>query len=133
MRSRNWVHTAEQGLVFVGPSRVVNDTVDGRGNFGGCLLLFRSGFGEMGIDQFRGPGLQHFRHAVEDLTAIVGGAFRPARPGFGGRLDSVSHILAGAKGNVCEELALAVVDLVGAVAFGANKRSSDIAFRSFGD
>ena len=102
MRTRNGVHTAEQGAVFVGPSRIVNDAVDGSLD----LALRRRAVGlrgHDGTDQFLRARLDHFGEPVEDLPAIVGAAGGPGGKSLRRGLDRVAEILARAERDVCKE------------------------------
>ena len=131
VRCGNGVHAAEEGLVFVGPTRVMNRSVDRSTDFarGGCIRL-----GEQnGGGEFVGAGFEHFRDAIEDLTAIVGAPFRPTRSGLRSGFDGIAEILTGAERDVANERARGVVERINAPTLGADECSADEAFRGFGN
>ncbi len=130
MRGGDGVGAAEEGLVFIGPACVVDDTVDGGGEFGGGFFAV---CGEVCVDEFGGACFEHFGDAVEDLSAVVGGAVGPGWMCFGGGFGGVADVFAGAEWDVCEELAGGIVDGVGEVGFGTDEGTADGAFGGFGD
>lgn len=111
----------------------MDDAVDGCGDFDFVLFVGSFVFGEMGFDEFGCSGFEHFRHPVENLSAVVWRAFCPRWTGFCCGFDGVAHIFAGAEWDVCEELILGIVDGVGEVGFGADECAADVAFGGFGD
>jgi hypothetical protein len=102
MRGGDRVHAAENLLVFVRPAGEMHDAVDGGADFEGGGFP-RPVIEGKGIRHFGGARFEHFREAVEDLGAVVGGAFRPARAGLGGGFHGIAEVLFRAERDVGDE------------------------------
>src|SRR5437016_6095093 len=94
MAAGDRIDAAENLRIFVRPTGKINQPVDGQGDF-----LARFGPRSVGRtrdfgDQFGGSILEHFRSAVEDLSAQVGALFGPTLEGRAGGHYRVPEVLA---------------------------------------
>ena len=132
IRRGDRVHVTEDLFVFIGPAGVVNEAVNRRGDLAGGGGGLGSAEDERG-GHLAAAGLDHLSEAVEDLAAVVSGAFGPTRPGLGGGLDGVAQVFAGALRDIGVELAGGIFERVNACALGADERAANVNFRGLGN
>ena len=128
MRRGNRIHGTEDLRIFVGPSRVVYEAVDGRVHF--RCGIFGSGAREF-CGEFGVAGLQHFCGAVEDLAAEVGARFCPAGLCFAGCDDGVAEVFSGGEAVVAKALAIGRERGDDTSAFAAREFAADGEFVGF--
>lgn len=132
VRRGHRVDAAEQLLIFVAPTRIVHDAVDGGRHFlRGC-----GGLGAtqgQGVDELGAARLEHLRQAIKDLPAVIARAACPTRHGARGSLDGVAQIFAGALRDVPDEIARGIVERKYPPALRSDELSTHITLRRFGN
>src|SRR3954468_8416153 len=90
MRTGDWVHGAKHGTEFVRPTSVIDEAINGAGNF--APRLSTAGPVSDLAPQFAFAHLQHFRGAIQNLAAQIRALLRPAterRPRRGNRVPKI--------------------------------------------